>query len=91
MSEPKAVARTELVRLRNVSFVLHGGTSDDYQEVVRALGSSVDGDPFGPLMIVKKATGCWLVIARDAALCAQVLARLEDAGIPAEALYNPAP
>jgi hypothetical protein len=91
MSEPKAVVRTEVVRVRNVSFVLHGGTADDYLEVVRALGSSVDGEPFGPLMIVKKASGRWLVIARDSSLCAQVLACLEGAGIPAEPLYNPAP
>jgi hypothetical protein len=88
MSEPRASGRTELIRLKNVSFVLHGGTIEDYDALVRALGTSVDGQPFGPMMLVKKAGGRWLVIARDPSLCAQVLTRLDEAGIPAEALYQ---
>jgi hypothetical protein len=90
MSETKGPTRTELVRVRNFSFLLHGGTPDDHQEVVRALGSSVLGDPFRPLMIVKQASGPWLVVARDASISAQIRACLEDAGIPAEVLHNPA-
>jgi hypothetical protein len=85
MTEPKAV-RTELVRLRNVTFVLHGGSSEEYQRLVSALDRSVDGDPYGPLMIAKKSGGGWLVIARDLTVRGQIMACLRNAGIPVEAL-----
>ncbi len=82
--------QTQLVRLQNVSFLLHGGSLEEYQRLVRALGDSVQGDSFGPVMIAKKSSGRWLVLVGDASLRGQVLACLEHAGIPAEPLRGTA-
>ncbi len=87
MTSPEP-SRSRLVRLQNVTFFLHGGSSEEYQRLMRALlESSVQGDPFGPIMIAKRVSGRWLVLAGDSSLRGQVLACLEHAGIPADALH----
>ena len=79
-------SRTQFVRLRGARFVLNGGSPEDYEPVIRALGRSLGAEPLGPLMVAKRTGGGWLVLGRDSRSCLEVLACLQDAGIAADVL-----
>jgi hypothetical protein len=83
-------SRTQFVRLRDARFVLNGGTPEEYEPLIRALGRSLGREPLGPLMVAKKTgSGGWLVLGRDQRSCLEVLACLQDAGIMADVLHHP--
>jgi hypothetical protein len=81
---PDQDRRTQFVKLGQARLVLNGGSTQEYDELIKALGRSLGHEPLGPLMVARKAGGGWVVLGRDRRSCLEVLSCLEEAGITAD-------